>query len=164
MDDLCEIFLCDACGEDWWVPGGSPTKACSCGGVLVAAFSTNKQRTRTMASEDPWADVPSGDYMKFDTVGARIAGTVVRIGLGTDFNGNPCPQIVLDTDDGEKTVNCGQANLKAQVMLLDPRPKPGDKMRITYSSTTKAAKGDLKVFTIEHKVSEPVAADDIFGS
>lgn len=116
-------------------------------------------------TEDPWADVPSGDYWKADEIGARIAGTIIRVGLGTDFNGNPCPQLVIDTggDEGEKTVNCGQANLKAQMMTLSPRPKPGDKIRITYSSTQKAAKGDLKVFTIEHKVGEPVAADEIFG-
>lgn len=113
-------------------------------------------------NEDPWADVPSGDFWKADQIGAQIAGVVVRIGLGTDFNGNACPQIVLETTDGEKTVNCGQANLKAQMMALNPRPKPGDKMRITFSSTEKATKGDIKIFTIEHKVAEPVATSDLF--
>jgi hypothetical protein len=112
--------------------------------------------------DDPWADVPSGDYWKADTIGAQIGGTIVRVGLGTDFNGNPCPQLVIDTADGEKTVNAGQANLKAQVMALDPRPKAGDKIRITFSSTQKAAKGDLKVFTIEHKVAEPASSQDLF--
>lgn len=115
-----------------------------------------------MASEDPWADVPSGDYIKFSEVGDKVVGVVLRIGLGSDFNGNPCPQIVLDTEDGEKTVNCGQANLKAQVMALDPRPKAGDKMRITFSETKPAAKGELKVFTVEHKVAEPIKSGDLF--
>lgn len=114
-------------------------------------------------TDDPWADVPSGDYWKADEIGARIAGTIVRVGLGTDFNGNACPQLVIETTEGDKTVNCGQANLKAQMMTLEPRPKPGDKIQITYTGNQKAAKGDLKIFEIKHKVAEPVAADEIFG-
>lgn len=116
-----------------------------------------------MASEDPWADVPSGDYWKVgDEVGNQISGTVVKVGVGTDTNDKICPEIVLETADGPKTVTCSQANLKAQVMALEPRPKPGDKMRITFSDTKPAPKGTLKIFTVEHKVSEPVKSGDLF--
>lgn len=113
-----------------------------------------------MSNEDPWDDLPKGAYWKPENIGDTIAGTIVRKGLGTDYNNNLCPQLGLETADGERIVNAGQAQLKAKLMEL--KPKVGDKIRITFSSTEKAAKGDKKMFTVEHKAAEPVAATDLF--
>lgn len=112
---------------------------------------------------DPWADVPSGDYWKPVKVGDRIAGTIVGVGLGKDFDGQPCPQLVIDTKEGHQTVTCGQANLKAKVMALAPRPKGGDQIAITFSAEKPTGKGSpLKEFEVVHKVNEPVPAEDLF--
>lgn len=108
----------------------------------------------------PWDDLPKGNYWKAENVGDKIVGVIRTVGIGRDFNGDPCPELVVDTDDGEKTITCAQANLKAQIVAMDPRPKPGDKIGITFSGKERAALGEKKVFTIQLKAGEPVRVPD----
>jgi hypothetical protein len=55
----------------------------------------------------------SGAFVSFKEVGDTSDwGVVTDInGNGTTFNGDPCPQVVLDVNGAVKTVTCGQAQL-----------------------------------------------------
>lgn len=107
----------------------------------------------------------SGEFMKFDEVGDQIVGVIKVVREGKDFNRNPCPELVLETEDGEeKTVTAGQTMLKAA--LAEKRPSEGDKIRIVYSGVGEARPGQApaKLFTVDvkegpHEVKQPAVAN-----
>ena len=102
-----------------------------------------------MSEEIDWDQFSSGGtFVKFDVKGSTISGTVTSVRIGTDYNGNPCPVIDLETSDGPRTVTCGQANLRSQISEL--KPKVGDDLTITYKGDEKAALGTKKIFVIKH--------------
>jgi hypothetical protein len=108
----------------------------------------------------------SGDFVKFTNVGDQIVGVIKEIREGKDFNGSPCPELILETEDGEeKTLTAGQVRLKA--LLAEKRPQVGDKVRITYSGVGAASPGKAppKEFTVEvkagpHEISQPAVVND----
>lgn len=95
----------------------------------------------------------SGEYVKFENVGDQVVGTIKSIQEGRDFNGNPCPLLILEVDDEgtEKTLTAGQVMLKAE--LAEKQPQVGDRVRITYSGTGEArpGKAPAKLFTVDVK-------------
>lgn len=102
-----------------------------------------------------------GDFVKFDNIGDNVIGIIKEVREGKDFNGNPCPLLVLEVSDAgdEKTLTAGQVMLKAA--LAEKAPKVGDKVKITYSgvSEAKPGKAPAKVFTVDvkpgpHKLAE----------
>lgn len=105
------------------------------------------------------------DWMKFDEVGDEIIGIIKEVRQGTDFNGNPCPELVLELDDGsEKTVTAGQKLLK--VVLAEKSPQVADKIRIIYSGVGAAQPGKAppKEFTVDvkpgpHEMKHPEPAN-----
>jgi hypothetical protein len=107
----------------------------------------------------------SGDYAKFDNVGDQVVGIIKEVREGKDFNGNPCPELVLETDGGaEITVTAGQVLLKAA--LAEKAPQVADKIRITYSGVGQAKpnKAPAKEFTVDvkegpHEMVQPVPAN-----
>lgn len=111
----------------------------------------------------------SGDYFKFNNVGDQIVGIVKEVREGRTFNGEPCPELVLETTDeegntDEKTVTASQVRLKA--VLAEKRPQAGDKIRITYSGVGDASPGKAppKEFTVDvkpgpHEITSPVVAN-----
>lgn len=110
--------------------------------------------------------VSDGDFVKFENVGDAVVGIIKEVREGKDFNGAPCPELVLEVgDDGdEKTVTAGQVRLKAE--LAEKRPAVGDKVRITYSGVgdSKPGKAPPKLFTVEVKegpfeVKQPAVAN-----
>jgi hypothetical protein len=101
-----------------------------------------------------WDDMATSGFMKFEAIGDSISGTIAKVYPGTDFNGNPCPVLDLITEDGERTLSCGQANLKAQIVAI--KPKAGETIKVTFDHEEKAALGMRKVFVIEH--SNPLGA------
>lgn len=112
-----------------------------------------------------------GEFVKFENVGDNVVGIIKDLREGKDFNGNPCPLLILEvSDDGdEKTLTAGQVMLKAA--LAEKMPQVGDKVKITYSgvSDAKPGKAPAKMFTVEvkagpHKMKQPVPAnsDDPF--
>lgn len=104
-----------------------------------------------------WDDMTSGEFVKFENVGDNVAGVITAVRPGTDFNGGPCPVLDLLTTSGdERTLSCGQANLKAQIVAL--KPKAGDTIKVTFSSTQKVEKGVKKVFTVEHNAGSAAPA------
>jgi hypothetical protein len=94
----------------------------------------------------------SGEYVKFEEVGDQAIGVIKDIREGRTFNGDPCPELVLEDDEGEeRTVTAGQVRLKAA--LAEKRPQKGDKIRITYSGVGEAKPGKAppKEFTVDVK-------------
>jgi hypothetical protein len=108
----------------------------------------------------------NGDYATFKEVGDQVVGIIKAVREGRDFNGNPCPELILETgDDGdETTVTAGQVLLKAA--LAEKAPQVGDKIRITYSGVgdAKPGKAPAKLFTVDvkagpHEIQQPVVAN-----
>jgi hypothetical protein len=106
--------------------------------------------------------------------GQKITGRVVDYSPngGTDFNDEPCPQLVLEltsdaysiTKDGEQTdfargdfvtLNTGQANLKKLVRSADPAA--GDVVEISFAKTERSPRGTVKIFDM--KIARGAAKD-----
>jgi hypothetical protein len=113
-----------------------------------------------MTDDINWDEMATSAFVKFETIGDTVSGTITAVRPGTDFNGNPCPVIDLVTEDGERTLSCGQANLKAQIIAL--KPKAGDVLKVTFDHEEKAAMGMKKVFAIVH--SDPLGATKVAPS
>ncbi len=97
-----------------------------------------------------WDDpevITSGDYIKFETIGDTVTGAIVAVKKHTFDDGKVVPQIILDTDDGERIVTAGQIRLKAA--LAEKRPGVGDTLTITLTDVEKRAGGKtLKHFDV----------------
>ena len=97
--------------------------------------------------DDPELHV-SDDYVKFETPGDTITGTITALRIHR-FDDKPVPQIVIRTPEGhDRTVTGGQARLKA--LLTEKRPDVGDTITITMTNVEKRAGGKtLKHFDVE---------------
>jgi len=153
-------------GADYWIertrliPGADayhavhhcqpPARCKHCEQVHHNNNSENTSESETNMSEEiDWDQFSSGGtFVKFDVKGSTVSGTVTSVRIGTDYNGNPCPVIDLETSDGLRTITCGQANLRSQIAELKPRA--GDDLTITYKGDEKAALGTKKIFVIKH--------------
>jgi|SRR5690554_2844561 len=93
----------------------------------------------------------TGDWITFKSIGDQVVGIIKAIRQGKDFNGNPCPELILEVDGDEKTLTAGQVMLKAA--LAEQRPSVGDKVRIRYSGDGDArpGKAPAKLFTVDVK-------------
>lgn len=104
-------------------------------------------------SADIWDEFQTtGDWITFDNVGDKVVGTVKAVRRGKDFNGNPCPELIIDVDgEGEKTLTAGQVMLKSA--LAEKRPAAGDRIAITYSGVgdAKPGKAPAKLFDVAVK-------------
>lgn len=89
-----------------------------------------------------------GDYIKFDTPGDTVSGTVTAIRAHRFDDGKVVPQVLLTTDDGEeKTMTAGPVRLKAE--LAEQRPEAGDHIKVTFREVEKRAGGKtLKHFDV----------------
>ena len=103
----------------------------------------------------------SGEYFKFEEVGDQIVGVIKEVREGRTFNNDPCPELILEDDEGEeRTVTASQVLLKAA--LAEKAPQKGDKIRITYSGVGEAKPGKAppKEFTVDvkpgpHEIQKP---------
>lgn len=113
-------------------------------------------------------EVPQGRFIGWGKIGQSVTIDVLdyQPSGGTDFNGNTCPLVtgtlVEDCDNytdkgtskerlkaGELvSVTCGQANLRKGILACDP--KRGDLVRLTFTDTYTASKGEGKVIEVEH--------------
>lgn len=125
-----------------------------------------------MSDDINWNDIesnviPDGRYIGWGKIGQAITGEVIKYADegGTDFNGSPCPLLILELVDaadnyrdkgttlerleaGELvSISAGQANLARH--LRGTEPKPGDVVRITFASTYKGSKGEGKSFEMK---------------
>ena len=88
-----------------------------------------------------------GDYIKFEQVGDSITGKVVEVTVKRWDDGSICPQLLIDTPDGVKTVTAGQVRLKAA--LAEQRPEQGDTITIRLSDIERRSGGKtLKHFDV----------------
>ena len=90
-----------------------------------------------------------GEFVSFKNVGDEVIGGITDIKTGRDFNGNPCPEIHITTDDGdERIVTAGQVMLKRA--LAEQAPQVGDRIKITYSGNgeAKPGKAPAKLFSV----------------
>jgi hypothetical protein len=97
--------------------------------------------------DDPELHV-SDDYVKFETPGDTITGTITALRIHR-FDDKPVPQVVIRTPEGhDRTVTGGQARLKA--LLAEKRPDVGDTITITMTNIEKRAGGKtLKHFEVD---------------
>jgi hypothetical protein len=108
----------------------------------------------------------TGDWITFAQVGDSAVGTVKAVRRGKDFNGNPCPELVIETTDGEKTLTAGQVMLKSALAVA--QPQVGDKIAIVYSGIGDAKPGKAPAKLFEVSVQKPgapsgVSADDLLA-
>jgi hypothetical protein len=90
----------------------------------------------------------SSDYVSFEKIGDRVAGTIINIRAHKFDDGKVVPQLLLDVDGEEKTVTAGQVRLKAE--LAEKRPNPGDAIVIELTDIEKRAGGKtLKHFKVD---------------
>lgn len=112
-------------------------------------------------------EVPRGAFIGWGTKkGQHVTGTVLVYSEteGTDYNGDPCPQLEIQLSekaasfnkDGERTnyepgdlvvLTCGQVSLKRAVKRANP--KRGDMLKITLENLAKVANGTVKEFGIQ---------------
>jgi hypothetical protein len=107
-------------------------------------------------TNDPWAEMPRGDgsFIRWTDPGQKVVGTIVEMGVGTDINGNPCPQLTINTPDGDVIVTCSQAQLRSKIIEIHKTStiKIGDKIAIIYTQNENRAGGKtLKCFDVSHK-------------
>lgn len=92
-----------------------------------------------------------GDFVKFDRVGDKVAGTITGIRKHRFDDGSVAAQVFLTLDDGEeKTLTAGQVRLKA--LFAEKRPDVGDHITVTMTQIEKRGGGKtLKHFDLEVK-------------
>lgn len=109
--------------------------------------------------DDPSMKI-GGDYVKFETVGDSVAGTLLSVGAHKWEDGSVSPKLLIDTGEGEKTVTAGQIRLKAA--LAEARPEAGDKIKITLTQIEKRQGGKtLKHFDVEVKRGSSKGTDGL---
>jgi hypothetical protein len=118
-----------------------------------------------MTEQDPWYDfTPRGDgtFVKFDTPGQSVVGTIVRRERGTKFdNVTPCPQLVIATDDGTEQIVCGSLDvLENQMLAKRDELVPGARVKITFTGVGKARPGfnPPKLFEVNVKPASTAPA------
>lgn len=136
-----------------------------------------------MTDQYEWetVEVPQGAFIGWGTQpGQHVTGKILTYDGtgGTDFDGNPCPQITVELidkaasfkKDGQRTdypagdlvnVTCGQSGLKAAVTRA--HPSTGDLIKITMSGVVKTNKGnDMKQFDL--KIARGAGQEQPVGS
>lgn len=111
-------------------------------------------------SNHPWSEMSTGDgtYVKWDEPGKQIVGTIIELGVGTDINGNSCPQLTIQSNTGEHIITCSQAQLKSKIISLHQTEgiNVGDKIAIVYTGNeTRAGGKTLKQFDVSLKPGDP---------
>ncbi len=98
----------------------------------------------------------NSDYISWNQPGDQIIGTVTNITTGLKYDQiTPCPELLIDTENGEKTLTAGQSMLYR--LITEQKPQVGDRVRITYTGDEPTPKGGtMKVFTLEVKAGETI--------
>ena len=107
----------------------------------------------------------TSDYVKFEDVGDQTVGTIKEIREGSDFNSNPCPELILEVGDDadEITLTVGWAMLKR--LLAEQRPQVGQRIRVIYTGDERTERGGtMKVFTLDVKDGEPLVNPGVADS
>lgn len=117
-----------------------------------------------------------GQYAKFAEVGDTVKGEVLEFyvdDMNEDFNGNPnpCPVVVVETDDGEACIiklDNGRKRYAAKQALADAKANTIDRggvFALKFSSEGEAKRGQNppKLYTAAYKAPEKPAAEAPFA-
>lgn len=104
-----------------------------------------------------------GMYAKWEAIGDEVVGRIAAFSIdgGTDFNGDPCPQLVVETTGGNVTINGGQAALRRLFSEYATRLVPTHGVRVRYSGdyeTKHGTKGKDFSLAVTPKPVAPVVA------
>lgn len=90
----------------------------------------------------------SDEFIKFESAGDTVTGTVLAVKKHTFDDGKVVPQLLLRCSDGEeRTLTAGQIQLKAKLSEL--RPHAGDVITVTFTQEEKRSGGKtLKHFEV----------------
>lgn len=96
----------------------------------------------------------ASNYIKFTEPGEEVVGTIREIRVGSDFNQNKVPELILDTPLGQRTLTVVHAMLKAA--LVAEAPEVGDRVKITFTGlgTPKPGRQAPRLYTVEVKRQE----------
>lgn len=103
-----------------------------------------------------------GTFHKWEEPGESVEGIIVSFTVdgGTDYNGNPCPELVLRTDYGDVTITAGQASLRRICERNADHLKRDHKAKVTYRENLDTGKGNpAKLFKVQ--VSPEPVMDDL---
>ena len=119
-------------------------------------------------SIDDFEDIGSvsGTFAKWENVGDAYQGVILAYSVdgGTDFNGEPVPQIVLGTADGNVVINGSQKNLRNKLRDGALKLRVGRMCRISFSGTYEAPKGLGKEFTVQARDATPSESQALTGA
>ena len=108
--------------------------------------------------DDPDLSVVSGDWIKWETPGQTLVGTITERSKGTDFNGNPCAVFSVETADGD-TVALSAAQYQIKKEAAAEKWAVGDRIGIEFVREERMDNGNkVKVFEIETAKAETVSA------
>lgn len=133
----------------------------------LGSHTKHTKENKPMSQQWEEIDVPKGAYIGWgNTVGQHVTGKVLAYedAGGTDFAGNPCPQLSVElteaaasfNKDGQRTdypagdlvvLNCGQVSLKRAVRAA--ALNPGDLVKIELANLVKTANGTVKEMSIK---------------
>lgn len=110
--------------------------------------------------DDPDVRV-GGEYVKFENVGDSVVGTVLSVGKHTFEDGKVAIKLLIDTDEGEKTLTAGQIQLAAK--LQEVRPIVGEIVSIKFTGVEKRTGGKtLKLFEVKKKPGKALEDEEPF--
>lgn len=99
------------------------------------------QYAREASGESPW--------FKFREVGDEVTGEVLEVREGATFNGDPVPELVLGTEDGQAIITASQVMLLEAI--IDVAPEIGETIRVAYvgNGEAKPGKAAPKLFEVQ---------------
>lgn len=121
---------------------------------------------KTEAEESDVIDVrPPAESFKFENPGDRVAGAVLDLEMGETEYGR-APILVLDTEDGERSV--WMFGKLLQGWLARRKPERGSQVAITYLGKTKSKDGpnEYNDYRIEcdRDLSRPIDYGQLHGA
>ena len=123
----------------------------------------NKKGPDQTMTSSVWDDPtirPSGDYVKFETVGDFVVGEIIGLGIHEFPDGKRAAKLIIRDDDGEeRTLTAGQVQLATK--LAEARPEVGDRVKITFTQVEKRSGGKtLKHFDVAVKGTPKSPAEE----
>lgn len=103
----------------------------------------------------------SGDFVKFETIGDSVTGTIVAIREHTfDAAKGAVPLIDIAPRAGGEVVTLSVDKVDLKYKLAELEPQVGDDLRVRYADTERTPNGTKKVFTIDHRRAVPKPASE----
>lgn len=97
----------------------------------------------------------SGDFVKFETIGDEVVGTIVAIRKHTfDKDKGEVPLLDIEPKAGGDAVTLSIDKVDLRFKMADLEPQVGDLIAVKFTGTEKTPNGTKKVFAVKHKAGE----------